>query len=201
MSSTNPLLATADTQPTIPLPQTPSRRSRMSFPVSGMYNTQLERKNSITHYISTRSCRWTRFRRPSNHFPTSDTLLMLYNAQQSARNSPKTKRKRQSVTLRYQSQTPGQSFFGRDSDVSCLDIETFIYTGWLAGPLDTTNTPRIQQYLLCGHRIWKKPYFRWIGCLRGVKKLVIVISPLKALERNQVIKFSFWVINSFNLCF
>ena len=34
----------------------------------------------------------------------------------------------------------------------------------------------------------------------GVKKLVIVISPLKALERDQVIKFSFWVINSLNLC-
>ena len=47
MSSTNPLLATADTQPTIPLPQTPSRCSWMSVPVSGMYNMQLERKNSI----------------------------------------------------------------------------------------------------------------------------------------------------------
>jgi ATP-dependent helicase YprA (DUF1998 family) len=47
----------------------------------------------------------------------------------------------------------------------------------------------------------KSLIFEGLAVLGGVKKLVIVISPLKALERDQVIKFSFWVINSLNLCF
>jgi ATP-dependent helicase YprA (DUF1998 family) len=47
----------------------------------------------------------------------------------------------------------------------------------------------------------KSLIFKGLAVLGGLKKLVIVISPLIALERDQVIKSSFLVINTLNLSF
>ena len=48
----------------------------------------------------------------------------------------------------------------------------------------------------------KSLIFENLAVLGGPKKLVIVISPLKALERDQVLKLVlFQIIYTFNLCF
>jgi len=151
MSSAYPLPATAYTQSTIPLPQTPSKRSRGTFPVSdyvagaaGHSSTDGRDDHPTISQPQTPTRRSTKSRNPS--------IL------------PETPRKgKGNVNQRLRGikpKTARQPLSWRNPLATHLNIEAFIYTKRSAGPLDTTDTPGIRQYFLCGH--WH--FVVWQSC-------------------------------------